>query len=113
MIRLLRRWQNTAKAIVAYSDPAVGHDGGIYWVAGFSYLGLSEATSLSRLPNGNVTHSRSLGHRCGTRSMAYFKSRGIDVRTVPQEAKHTYVVCLDQIWNLRLFAPVLPYVIRS
>ena len=111
--RMLRRWQATAKAIVAYSDPAAGHDGAIYRAAGFSYLGMSGTTPLYRLPNGNITHSRSLGHSFGTRSLAYFKSQGIHVQTVHLGSKHIYVACIDPSWLYRIKSPILPYLNRS
>ena len=107
--RSLRRWQSGIKALVAYSDPAAGHDGSIYRAAGFAYLGTSEATPLYRLPDGSVHHSRSLGHSFGTRSVAHFHARGVAVRTVPQAPKFVYVALIDPAWRERLTRLVLPY----
>ena len=107
--RLLRRGQNTAKAVVAYSDPTAGHDGAIYRAAGFAYLGTSEATPLYRLPDGSVHHGRSIGHGFGTRSLKYFSSAGVLVEAVPQEPKYLYVKVLDPQWWRRLRSPGLPY----
>ena len=105
--RLLRRWQNNAKAIVAYSDPQAGHDGAIYKAAGFLYLGLSTAMPLYRLPDGSIHHSRSLSHCFGTHSVKYLRAAGVLVEVVPQEAKYLYVTFLDSEWRQRLRVPVL------
>ena len=107
--RLLRRWQNTAKAVLAYSDPTAGHDGAIYRAAGFAYLGTSEATPLYRLPDGSIHHGRSIGHGFGTRSLKYLRATGVSVEAVPQEPKYLYVKVLDPQWRQRLRVPALPY----
>ena len=46
VLRLLRKEQSTLKALVAYSDPTVGHTGMIYRAAGLLYLGESMAMPL-------------------------------------------------------------------
>ena len=107
--RSLRRWQTSIKAIVAYSDPAVGHTGTIYRAAGFFHLGRSEAMPLYRLPDGSVHHSRTLGHSFGTHSLTHFKAHGIEVRTVRQAPKFVYVAFLDPTWRARLTRSVIPY----
>ena len=107
--RMLRRWQNTARAIVAYSDPMAGHDGAIYRAAGFLYLGLSESMPVYRLPDGTIHHSRSLSHCFGTHSLKYFRATGIPVDAVPQEPKFLYVTFVDPKWRDRLLSPALPY----
>ena len=107
--RLLKRWQSTAKAIVAYSDPVAGHDGGIYRAAGFLYLGHSEAMPVYRLPDGTIQHSRSLSHCFGTHSLKYLRATGVPVEAVPQESKYLYVTFLDPDWKHRLICSVLPY----
>ena len=106
--RLLRRWQDTAKAIVAYSDPLAGHDGAIYRAAGFMYLGLSEAMPLYRLPDGTIHHSRSLSHCFGTHSVKYLRATGVPVEVVPKLPKYVYVTILDPQWRQRLRVPALP-----
>ena len=88
MIRLLRRWQNTAKAVLAYSDPTAGHDGAIYRAAGFAYLGTSEATPLYRLPDASIHHGRSIGHGFGTRRLKYVMTTGVAVCTVTRAPHH-------------------------
>ena len=107
--RLLRRWQNTAKAIVAYSDPVAGHDGAVYRAAGFLYLGLSGAMQKYRLSDGTIHHSRSLSHRFGTHSLRYLKANGVPVEAVPQTPKYLYTTFLDWQWRHRLCVPSLAY----
>ena len=109
VLRLVRRHQSLVKAVVAYSDPAAGHDGTIYRGAGFLYLGQSEAMPLYRLPDGTLHHSRSLGHSFGSHSVKHFRDHGVEVELVPQQQKHTYVALIDRIWRDRLTRPVLAY----
>ena len=109
VLRLLRRYQSTAKAVVAYSDPEAGHTGAIYRACGFLYIGESSAMTLYRLPDGTVHHSRSLGHRFGTRSLRYFSAHCVNVELVPQARKLTYVALIDHSWRERLTRPVFPY----
>ncbi len=109
ILRHLRRDQSTIKAVVAYSDPAVGHTGTIYRAAGFLYLGASDAMPLYRLPDGSIHHSRSLSHSFGTHSRKHFAAHGVAVELVPQVAKHIYVALIDPSWRERLTRPVQPY----
>ena len=107
--RSLRRCQTRIKAIVAYSDPAAGHDGTIYRAAGFAYLGKSEAMRVYSFPNGSVYHSRTLSHKFGSHSMAHLQARGVDVQPVPQAPKFVYAAFIDPTWRDRLTRPILPY----
>ena len=109
IVRLLRRHQSTAKALVAYSDPSVGHTGVIYRAAGFLYLGQSDATPLYRLPDGSLHHSRTLGHKYGSRSLRHFESHGVHLELVAQEPKLIYVALIDKDFRNRLTRPVRPY----
>ena len=109
ILRQLRKHQSQIKAVVSYSDPMAGHDGCIYRAAGFLYLGKSSATPLYRFPDGTVHRSRTLGHAFGSHSLKHFARHGVSVEVVPQEAKHTYVACLDSSWRSRLQGSVHPY----
>lgn len=109
ILRYLRKHQSTVKAVVAYSDPSAGHNGGIYRACGFLCLGLSEPTPLYKLPDGSVQHSRTLGHRYGSRSQKYLASKGLEVSLVPQAPKHTYAALIDPSWRSRLKVQVVPY----
>ena len=109
ILRYLRKRQSTVKTVVAYSDPSAGHTGGIYRACGFLYLGLSDSTPLYKLSDGSVQHSRTLGHRYGSRSQKYLASQGLEVSLVPQTPKHTYAALVDPNWRSRLKVQVLPY----
>ena len=87
IMRNLRKKQCTIKAIIAYSDPSVGHNGVIYMAAGFRFLGTSQGTPKYRLPKGTLQHSRSFSHRWGTRDRRYFEDHGVRLEVVPQAAK--------------------------
>ena len=102
--------QNTnLKFVVTYADPSSSHIGTIYQATNWLYTGLSSATPLYDIGDGILHHSRSLAHGLGTHSISYLSSQGIDVKTVPQSAKHRYICFLDQAWRSRLTVPVLPY----
>jgi hypothetical protein len=107
-MRALKR--NThLKFLVSYADPAQGHLGTIYQATGWVYTGLSQATPLYDIGNGRRYHSRSLSHSFGSHGLAHFQRHGIDVKLVPQAAKHRYLYFLDPAWRARLRAPELPY----
>jgi hypothetical protein len=101
--------ETSLKFVLAYSDPAAGHLGTIYQATNWVYTGLSSATPLYDIGDGILHHSRSLAHGLGTHSIRYLVSQGINVKTVPQMAKHRYIYFLDQSWRSRLIVPVLPY----
>ena len=108
MLRSLRK-HTTLKFIVSYADPAEGHLGIIYQATGWLYTGRSEAVPLYDLGDGVPRHSRSFAHAFGTHSTRYFQQRGIDVKLVPQVAKHRYIYLLDHSVRDRVSAWVLPY----
>lgn len=109
LLRLLRRHQQTIKALVGYSDPSVGHDGVIYRAAGFLFLGKSDASPYYRMADGRVLHSRTIAHVFGSRSKASLAARGIKFETIEPRPKLTYVALIDLTWRDRLTRPVLPY----
>jgi hypothetical protein len=97
------------KFLVSYADPAQGHVGTIYQATGWVYTGLSQATPLYDIGDGKRYPSRSLSHCFGSHGLAHFQRHGIDVRLVPQQAKHRYLYFLDPAWRERLRVPELPY----
>lgn len=109
LLRLLRRHQQTIKALVAYSDPSVGHDGAIYRAAGFLFLGESDASPYYRMADGRVLHSRTIAHAFGSRSKASLAARGIKFEAIEPRPKLIYVALVDPTWRDRLTRPVLPY----
>jgi hypothetical protein len=108
VLRMLRK-HTSLKFVVAYSDPAAGHLGVIYQACGWLYTGLSSATPLYDIGDGVARHSRSLAHEFGSHSVKFFAAHGVEVKTVPQAAKHRYIKFLDDSWCCRLKVPVLPY----
>ena len=108
VLRSLRRHTNL-KFLVTYADPSQGHIGTIYQASGWLYTGLSEATPLYDLGDGQARHSRSVGHAFGTHSVQYLVRHGLSVKLVPQAAKHRYLYFLGAEWRNQLRVPVLPY----
>ena len=108
LLRVLKR-DTDLKFLISYADPGQGHMGTIYQATNWLYTGRSGAMPLYDLGDGIPRHSRSLAQTYGTHSKKHFETNGIDVRTIPQEAKYRYLIFLDQSWRSRLRAPVLPY----
>ena len=59
--------------------------------------------------DGKARHSRSLSHAYGTHSVEHFARHGIQVKLVPQQAKHRYLYFLDPTWRQRFKGTALPY----
>lgn len=106
--RFLKR-HTQVKALIAYSDPAAGHTGGIYRAAGWLFLGESEAQPLMRLNGGPARHLRSIGSMLNSHSGRYFRSRGLDVEMVRTIPKLRYVKLIDETWRSRLTVAPQPY----
>jgi hypothetical protein len=108
VLRYLRK-HTRLKFLVSYADPTQGHLGIIYQATGWTYTGLSQATPLYDIGDGKHYHSRSLSHAYGTHGLSYFQTHGMDVKLVPQQAKHRYVYFLDPECKARLTVPACPY----
>ena len=108
VLRALRK-NTSLKFLISYADPSQGHLGTIYQATGWLYTGLSEATPLYDIGDGIARHSRSLSHAYGSHSIKHFARHGVEVRKVPQAAKHRYVYFLDPSFRHRLNVPMLPY----
>ena len=108
LLRALKR-DTDLKFLISYADPSQGHMGTIYQATNWLYTGRSGAMPLYDLGDGIPRHSRSLAQTYGTHSKKNFEANGIDVRTIPQEAKHRYLIFLDQSWRSRLRVPTLAY----
>jgi hypothetical protein len=108
VLRSLKR-HTRIKFLISYADPAQDHLGIIYQATGWLYTGLSEAMPRYDIGDGKSHHSRSLSHAYGTHSVEHFSRHGVQVKLVPQQAKHRYVYFLDPSWRDRLQVPALPY----
>ena len=96
-------------ALTLGAGPAQGHVGYLYQATNWLYTGLSQATPLYDIGDGQLYHSRTLSQIYGTHSLKYLREHGVQARLVPQEPKHRYVYLLDISWRERLKVPVLPY----
>jgi len=108
VLRSLRQ-HTKVKFLISYADPTQGHLGTIYQATGWLYTGLSSAMSLYDLGDGVPRHSRSFSHSYGSHSVRYFARHGVNIKLIPQAAKHRYVYFLDASLRKRLNVPVLPY----
>ena len=97
------------KFLVSYADPTQGHVGTIYQATGWVYTGLSQGTPLYDIGDGRRYHSRTLSQMYGTHSVKYLRDHGIEVKLVPQQAKHRYLYFIDRGWQHQLRGPELPY----
>ena len=108
VLRALRS-STDVKFVISYADPTQGHVGYIYQATNWLYTGLSQATPLYDIGDGQLYHSRTLSQIYGTHSLKYLRDHGVQARLVSQEPKHRYVYFLDSSWGERLNVPVLPY----
>lgn len=114
LIRALRM-ETELKFLVSYADPAIAnangtsHVGFVYQSSNWAYIGMSNAMPYLDLGDGKPRHLRSVNSLFGTHSVHYLQASGLDVRTIAQSAKHTYLFFLDRRWRKRLLVPVLPY----
>jgi hypothetical protein len=108
VLRSLKR-HTGLKFLISYADPAQGHLGTIYQATGWVYTGLSQATPLYDIGDGRHYHSRSLSHSFGSHGLSHFQRHGIDVKLVPQQAKHRYLYFLDSTWREGLKGAAIPY----
>jgi len=108
ILRHLRK-DTSLKFVMTYSDPCAGHFGTIYQATNWLYTGLSSAIPLYDIGDGIARHSRSLAHELGSHSLKHFAANGLDVKMVPQSAKHRYIYFLNDDWRSRLEVAVLPY----
>ena len=95
--------------LITYADPGYGHVGTIYQATNWLYTGVSQASPLYDLGDGQLHHSRSLGASYGSHSLSHFEKCGVVVKRIPQPGKHRYIYFLDKRWRSRLRVPVLPY----
>ncbi len=107
-LRALKR-HTGLRFLVSYADPSQGHVGTIYQATNWVYTGFSEVMPLYDIGDGKPRHSRSLSHAYGTHSVRHFARHGVNVRLVPQAAKHRYIYFLDPSWRQRLMAAAKPY----
>jgi hypothetical protein len=108
VLRSLRKHTHL-KFLLSYSDPAQGHLGTIYQATGWLYTGLSIVMPLYDLGDGVARHCRTVAQVFGSHSKEHFIQNGIEVKLIPQTAKHRYIYFLDSSWRSRLIAIVLPY----
>jgi hypothetical protein len=107
-LRAIRQFTHV-KFIVTYADPSHDHRGIIYQATNFLYTGLSEKMPLFDIGDGKPKHSRTLSHSYGTHSIKYLVSKGVNVKVIPQAAKHRYIYFLDPAWKNKLQPRILPF----
>ncbi len=59
------------KFVVSFSDPAQGHDGGIYKAANFRHVGMSQADQFLLDKDGKVHHRRKANHYAKNHAITY------------------------------------------
>jgi hypothetical protein len=108
VLRSLRKHTNL-KFLLSYADPAQGHQGTIYQASGWLYTGLSVVMPLYDLGDGVARHCRSVAQVYGSHSIKHFARNGVNVKLIPQIAKHRYIYFLDPTWRPRLTVEIWPY----
>jgi len=95
-IKLLKAQSPGLKLIVSYSDPDVGHHGGIYQAGNWIYQGQTKEQTAFRV-EGKIVHRRSLHSQYGTSRISDLVSRGLEVELVRLPGRHKYFCPLDKL----------------
>ncbi|MCH7685148.1 MAG: DNA methyltransferase [Planctomycetes bacterium] len=103
------RTATSLKFVLTYADPDAEHVGTIDQATNWTYIGESLAMPLLDLGDGVPRQTRTVAHSFGTHSVKHFRKHGMNVKRIPQAAKHRYVYFLDRSWRDRLNVETLPY----
>lgn len=91
----IRRDWKQYEILVSYSDPNVGHHGGIYQATNWLYLGQgcpeSGSPDSDMILNGKVASRKNVYNRYGTTSIPKLQQMGLDAETIRTIPKHRYV----------------------
>jgi len=97
------------RCIMAYSDPAAGHDGGIYRAANFVHLGTTKAEQHVQDADGRIMHRRGVYHyrrRCGVETVAQVRDMlGLSLIMTPP--KDRWFIDLSREWPWPWLSPTL------
>ncbi len=86
--------------VMAYSDPAAGHDGGVYRAANFIHLGTTKSEQHVQDADGRIMHRRGVYHyrrRCGVETVAEVRDKlGLSLIMTPP--KDRWFIDLSGEW---------------
>lgn len=102
-IVLLKRQSPDLKLLVSYSDPDIGHHGGIYQAGNWIYQGQTEGQTALKV-NGKTRHRRSLNSQYGTSKTDELTALGLDVELIRISGRHKYLYPLDKKIRKRILA---------
>ncbi len=95
--------------IMTFSDPAAGHDGGLYRAANFIHLGTTKSEQHVQDANGRIMHRRGVYHyrrRCGVETVAEVRDMlGLSLIMTPP--KDRWFIDLSNEWPWRWLRPTL------
>lgn len=111
-IRLLKRQSPGLKLIVSYSDPDIGHHGGIYQAGNWIYQGQTGGQTVVRL-NGKIQHRRALNSQYGTSKISELSSRGFKTERIKVSGRHKYLYPLDRKARKKILSLHQPYPSRA
>lgn len=95
--------------IMAYSDPAAGHDGGIYRAANFIHLGTTKSEQHVQDADGRIMHRRGVYHyrrRCGVDTVAQVRDM-LSLSLIMTPPKDRWFIDLSRKWPGPWLRPVL------
>lgn len=107
-IKLLKAQSPGLKLIVSYSDPDIGHHGGIYQAGNWIYQGQTKGQTASKV-RGKIVHRRSLFSLYGTSRIGELVARGLDVEIMRLSGRHKYLYPLDKLTRKKLQPLYKPY----
>jgi hypothetical protein len=113
-IRMLHRLCPALRMIVSFADSSHGHHGGIYQAGGWIFTGDSFGRYI--VTNGKTEHPRTLGSRYGIggQSIPWLRKHvDPNAKQISAEAKHRYLMPLDEEMRQRILPLAKPYPKRA
>lgn len=111
----LQKNDKAIKLLISYSDPMVGHVGGIYKATNWWYQGnnIKKGKSYKHIVFGEEYHERSCGAKFGTTAQKDLLEIDPDYSRIELPKKHRYLYVLDKkmkdVIKENLKHPLLPY----
>ena len=91
-MKLLRNERPNIQYLVAFSDPNVGHTGGVYRACNWKYVGQCRKDYMYELPDGQFVHKSKF--RCKDGFTEKELAAAASATKKPIDGKHKYIYCL-------------------
>ena len=108
-IQLLRRYNPNLEVLLSYADPNVGHHGGIYQAASWTYIGKSEPARYY-IVHGEKVWNRTASARWSTRTLEHLHAHvDPNAQRIYALPRHKYAFGLNRRMRKLLAGMAQPY----